>query len=159
MSRVDLSNSRDPEQRQRMERLLIDNVCHFCREGFEKRHSAPIIYETDFWFIAANNYPYNGTIYHYLIIPKVHIKKYSEMTDDLSAHLTQAVYWLENHLNVSGYSIFVRSGDTRITCATLEHLHVHFVVGDKKIGDSPNKTEDLIIAPVGFKKKIDPRSA
>jgi diadenosine tetraphosphate (Ap4A) HIT family hydrolase len=159
MPDADISNARHPEQIKKMEGLLKNGQCYFCREGFENRHNAPIILETSFWFISANTYPYDGSVHHYLIIPKVHIKKASEISAELSVTLFESISWLENYLQAIGYSILVRSGDTRTTGATLEHLHFHFVVGGRKTEDSPNKLEDLIIAPVGFKKKTDPKSA
>ncbi len=153
LAEVRLDNARDPEQLRRMEELVRTGQCHFCREGFERRHAAPIIYETGSWFITANNFPYDGSVHHYLIVVKRHITKVSEMRFLEKNELFNAIEWLELKLKVSGESIFVRSGDMAYTSATLDHLHFHFIVGERKVGTESNKLEDLILAPVGYKKK------
>ena len=153
MAKVELGNARHPEQLQKMEELARTGQCHFCREGFESRHAAPIIRETDNWFVTANNYPYSGTIHHYLIVPKVHMTRTQELSDQSRIELFDVHTWLEEHLDITGSSLLVRSGDMRLTCATLDHLHFHLIVGVKKVGNEPNKLEDLILAPVGYKKK------
>lgn len=151
--KVKLDNARHPEQRRKMEELIRSGVCHFRRTGFEKRHAAPIIYESSDWFIAANNYEYKGSVHHFLIVSKRHVRKVSELSLKAQIDLFKAIKWLEKHLNVPGYSIVVRSGNMAYTAATLDHLHFHFVVGGKKIGKGPNKLKNLIVAVVGFKKK------
>ncbi|MFZ2621463.1 MAG: HIT domain-containing protein [Minisyncoccia bacterium] len=153
MAKVKLDNSRHPEQRERMEELVRTGQCHFCRKGFEDRHKAPIIHETDHWFVTANNFPYQGSVHHHLIVPKIHITRLRELGNEARIQLFDVQAWLEDYLGTTGSSTFVRSGDMDLTCATLDHLHFHLIVGERKVGDSPNQLEDLILVPVGYKKK------
>lgn len=153
MPEVKLDNSRDPEQRRRMEELIRTGQCHFCREGFENRHSAPIIYEDDNWFISANNFPYAGSVHHFLVVPKTHITRVSELSTEDRVKLFDAFAWLEKYLNTPGEGIFVRSGNMAYTGATLGHLHFQFIVGVEKTGNEPNRLEDMILVPLGYKSK------
>ena len=156
MPEVRLDNARDPEQLRRMEELVRNGQCHFCREGFTERHKAPIIYESDYWLITANNFPYTGSVHHYLIVPtQGHPTKISSLDSEAWIYLQVAIWWLEKYLGVSGESIFVRSGDMALTGATLDHLHFHFLVGQRKDTEpeeNKNKTEPLWVV-LGYKEK------
>ncbi|MFH1013981.1 MAG: HIT domain-containing protein [Thermoplasmatota archaeon] len=147
MAEMWLDNAHDPEQLRRMEELKQNGECHFCGNITEK-HTAPIIYENLRWFIVANDFPYKGSVHHYLIVSKQHFTKLSDLYVEAQMELFDAIRWLETNLNITGESIFVRSGDMTRTGATLDHLHLHFIVGEKK----SDETEWLTIT-VGYKKK------
>jgi diadenosine tetraphosphate (Ap4A) HIT family hydrolase len=132
MAEMRLDNVREPEQLRRMEEHARSGTCHFCRDGFEQEHTAPIIHETDHWFVSANDFPYKGSLYHFLIISKEHIIEISELCTEAWSELQHAITWLREHLGAPGASIFVRSGNMAYTAATLDHLHFHFLVGHKK---------------------------
>lgn len=154
MAEMRLDNTRDPEQRRIMEEQLRLGICHFCREGFETRHKAPIVHEKEFWFITANNFPYvkdEGT-HHYLIVPKRHVAKITELNIGELIGLQSALQWLEKKLQVSGYSFFMRNGDMAYTGATLSHLHGQFLVGVPKPDDKP---ESRVLVTLGY-TKINP---
>jgi diadenosine tetraphosphate (Ap4A) HIT family hydrolase len=91
--------------------------------------------------------PYSGTKHHYLIVILRHITRISDMTTAELTSFARAVNFLEKELGVDGYSIFVRSGNMKITGATLDHIHFHFVVGEEK----KDTGHEMIFAPVGYK--------
>ncbi len=148
LSKMNLNNARESEQIKRMKKLARTGQCHFCRDGFEDRHTAPIIYEGYRWFITANNYPYSGATHHYLIVPKVHITQLGQLPVEAQVGLIEAFRWLEKHLETPGYTAFVRSGDLSYTGATIDHLHFHFLSG---VQDGKG-TEKLKVT-LGYKNK------
>ena len=147
MAEMDFSNARIPEQLRRMEELQKSGECHLCG-NITGKHTAPIIYENLRWFITANDFPYPGSIHHYLIVSRRHFTKLSDLFVEAQLELFDAIRWLENHLKVAGFSFFVRSGKMALTGATLDHLHFHFLVGEEK----SDETEWLMVT-LGHKKK------
>ena len=149
MANMRLDNARDAEQIRRMEVLASRGDCHFCGsdEEFVRKHTAPKIRSGDHWFIVKNDFPYPGSVHHYLIVSMRHITRLEETKIGARLELFAAIAWLESHLKVTGESIFVRTGDMSYTGATLDHLHFHFLVGEKKT----NETEWLTVT-LGYKK-------
>ena len=115
-----------------MKSYLKSGTCHFCRKDFEKKHNSPIIREGKHWFITPNDYPYKGSTHHYFIVSQKHITGFEKIPSEASSELIKMVAWLKKHLKVSGYSLFIRSGDLAYTGATLDHIHFHFLVGKRK---------------------------
>lgn len=115
-----LANARNPEQLAEMERLIASGECLFCSGRW------PIITETKHWLIGYNQYPYDGTRQHLLLVPKMHVTDLiyldHESKDDMWSVLDM--------INMPSYSLGVRCGDPEKTGGTLDHLHMHFVVPD-----------------------------
>lgn len=145
---VNLENARDPEQLRRMQEHARAGKCHFCPVGF-KAHKSPVIWNGQSWFITANDFPYEGTGYHFLIVLKEHRTALTDLLrKDMEELILCAIPFLVEHTKAPGYSIFVRNGKMNYTGATLDHLHIHFVVGAEKSGPQ----HPMIFAPVGYKK-------
>jgi diadenosine tetraphosphate (Ap4A) HIT family hydrolase len=144
--KVDLNNARDTEQLRRMTEHLANNTCHFCPEGFSK-HGSPVIFRSNLFFITANDFPYEGSVHHYLIVPNRHIENIIDITKEEWSDMHDCINYLSLKLNTKGYSIFIRSGETKITGGTLFHIHIHFVVGIEKKGEK----HEMIFAPIGYK--------
>ncbi len=138
-------NARHPEQIKRMNDLQKNKLCHFCVDGFET-HSAPIIYKNSSWFVTANDFPYEGSTHHYLIVSKKHINNLSQINKKAQTELFGSINWLKKKFKTTGESIFMRSGDMNYTGATLDHLHIHFIVGQKQ-----NKKSERLLVTLGYK--------
>ncbi|MES3004951.1 MAG: HIT domain-containing protein [Patescibacteria group bacterium] len=151
MSEVHLGNARDPEQLRRMEELQKKGDCHFCGDIGQK-HTAPVIKTTENWFVVANDFPYKGSIHHYLVVSRAHITKISEVRTDARIELFEVAHWLETKLDVNGFSFFVRSGNMSLTGATLDHLHFHFLVGAEKPKNAKFPDDNLLVT-LGYKEK------
>jgi len=159
MAKVNLKNARNSEQIRRMKKLKEAGKCYFCREGDIKEGTVPLVLQDGgWWYIMKNDFPLDGSVHHYMIVPKRHITKMSEITEEREAAAMELfvwIGWLEKALQVEGYSVaFARSGNTMFTGATLDHLHVHFLVG----GPRPEKekldlAEDVVPVILAFKKK------
>lgn len=153
MSLVRLDNARDPEQLRRMKELEEKGECHFCGDVSQK-HTAPIVYQNMRWFVVANDFPYSESVHHYLVVSKKHFTKVTDLFLEAQVDLFDALRWLERFLEYpAGYSIFVRSGDMAYTSGTLDHLHIHFLVGTEKSYQEKDRSEDVIYVPLAYKKK------
>jgi len=144
--KMNFKNTRTKEQTERMKLLSKEKICHFCEDGFKATHTAPIIYKNEDWFITANDFPYKGSTHHYLIVSKKHITDLKKINTKMQNNLFKSIFLLEKKLKVKGFSVFVRSGDMSYTGATIDHLHFHFLVGQKQ-----NKKTDWLTVTLGYK--------
>lgn len=153
MSRMNLGNARDPQQITRMKALQAAGKCYFCRQGSAADGTLAIpLHELEYWYIKPNDYPLDGSVAHYLIVPKRHLTDVSGISPEEAVELhTGAIPWLKAYCAVTGYSLFVRSGDMRFTGATLDHIHWHFLVGDTKPDNAT--LEDAVPVVIAYKKK------
>ncbi len=152
MSGVDLKNARDPEQARRMKALSEAGLCYFCKHGnFEDRTLPTSIHEGNCWYVMRNDFPLDGSVHHYLIIPHRHVVNTHDLSVEESAELFSLVSWLASKLQTEGYSLFVRSGDTRLTGATITHIHFHFLVGGQR-PDGPPDLKNVVPVVIAFKK-------
>lgn len=144
----DISNTRDDLMRQRMLLLSERGHCFFCPEGqelFEKEK----LHEGVYWYISESDSPYKGSVTHVMAVPKRHITLPEELTaNELVELMHEMIPWMKENLNMSGISGVFRFGNTKITGATLHHLHFHFITGVER----SNKDHPPIWAVVGFQK-------
>ncbi len=132
MAEMRMKNARYPEQLRRMERLKELGLCYFCREGNEADVTTPtILKEWNHWYVTQNNFPQEGSTHHYLMVSKRHITRETELELLEWIQLQEVMKWLENEVKSPGFSKFSRNGNLAYTGATLDHLHVHFLVGIK----------------------------
>jgi diadenosine tetraphosphate (Ap4A) HIT family hydrolase len=150
MANMKMDNAREPEQLRIMEEHAKAGHCHFCPEGF-KSHKAPVVLTSRNWFVVANDFPYKGTRYHYLIVSRRHVTSVTDLDAEAFAELFNHIKQLAMASGVAGFSIFGRSGDMNFTGATLDHLHFHFISG----GPKPEgcTLDDNILVTVGHMKK------
>lgn len=147
---LNMHNAREKQQLVRMQKLKKEKMCFFCEENFLKIGASPAIYNSKNWYVKKNDYPYTGSVHHYLIVPIKHIDNISAIDEKTFSELHTAIKWLETKTKVRGYSLFARSGDMHYTGGTIDHLHFHFLVGGKKIG--PSRLKDNILVTLGHKK-------
>lgn len=144
---MNFQNARDTEQIRRMKALKKAGVCYFCRKGSQEKVTTPkVIYEKKFFYITPNNFPYGGSIHHYLIVPKRHLDDLTQISNKEMVELKKMIVWLKKHFKIKGYSVFIRSGEMNYTGATIDHLHFHFIVGKKK-----NKNSKWLMVTLGYK--------
>lgn len=127
-----------PDQLERMNDLAKRGVCAFCPEHIEAETTHPKEVETRHWYVKKNDYPYENTALHLLIIPKKHVKTTSELPKEAQAEFLILAAELEQKYNLDSYALGMRSGDMRYNGGSVEHLHAHLIVADKnqKTGDA-----------------------
>lgn len=129
--------ARVKEQAERMKNLEKRKICAFCRENIETETTSPIEIETKHWVVKANDYPYERTKLHLLVIPKKHVKTVSELPMASQQEFLSVVVRIEKKYKLTSYAFAVRSGDMHYNGGTVEHMHAHLIVGDLKEGDEP----------------------
>jgi ATP adenylyltransferase len=117
-----LDAARGSEQRERMRALEAQGVCIFCPE-----HHQGAEYEGEHWYVMRNDFPYEGTVAHYLIVARRHVQAFEELPDEAGAELWAVRRELAGRLGAPAYATVERSGDMRLNGGSVEHLHVHFV--------------------------------
>ncbi len=127
-----IRNARVPEQRAQMEDIKRRGICPFCRENFEADHKAPILFENHHWLLTKNDYPYEGTRLHLLLVHKKHVEDLAGMTQASLAALSPVLKWAKKRFRIRGGTFLMRFGDMRYNGATIAHLHAHIVVGVKE---------------------------
>lgn len=125
-----LGNSRNSEQLAEMRRLQRESKCLFCAEHLEAEPANRVLMRTASWSITQNRYPYAGAKLHFLVIPNRHVADITELPEDVLADFWIALKWVKSTYGLAFYGLGARCGDCRFTGGTIQHLHVHVIVGD-----------------------------
>jgi diadenosine tetraphosphate (Ap4A) HIT family hydrolase len=128
----DLSAARSDDQRRYMQELEGAGICIFCAEHFSAHHREPIEHSGEHWYITKNDYPYEGTVAHYLIVPHLHVASFDELPDAAGAELWAMKRRLKAQLEPLSVATATveRSGDMHYNGGSVAHLHTHFVALD-----------------------------
>lgn len=113
-----------------MKTLEARQVCLFCPEHLIGDSEHVIFHATEWWTVTNNRYPYNGARSHVLLVPSVHVKDIAELPAQAKDDFWNVLDWSRARWDMAFYGLGVRCGDFRYTGATLEHVHVHLIVGD-----------------------------
>ena len=54
-------------------------ICIFCPEHVADDQRHPIEHTGEHWYVKRNDYPYAGTVAHYLIVPLRHVASFDEL--------------------------------------------------------------------------------
>ncbi len=127
----DVDAARTEEQRAYMERLEAGGICIFCPEHFDEYHREPIEHSGEHWYVTKNDFPYEGTVAHYLIVPHLHVASFDELPDEAGAELWAMKRWLKEQLDPVAVATIERSGAMAFSGSSVAHLHTHFVALDE----------------------------
>lgn len=130
-----------------LKKIVDGGFCPFCEEHLFKHHRRPLIYKSKYWLVTENAWPYTGTRLHILFIARPHIETTEEMPSVMWNELHKFYRTLIRKYKIKGATLMLRSGDTKLTGASVNHLHAHLVVGTTRTEKSKP-----IKALVGFKK-------
>jgi ATP adenylyltransferase len=146
MSLYNFAAARSDEQLKDMQNLDSRGVCIFCPEhiGEDKQE---LLIDTDSWMVKENSYPYKDTKLHLLLVPKEHVSTISKLSLAAQKEFLPLVSKCERKFKLTSYALAIRSGDMRRNGGSIEHLHVHIVVGNT---DNPDHE------PVRFKMSSRP---
>lgn len=130
---VNLHNARHDDQLEVMKNIIDDGVCPFCIESLRKYHKKPILEEGTHWIVTSNQWPYENTDAHFLLIARKHIQTITELPggafEELGDHIKNLI--TDNDLDYGG--VAMRFGDVRYTGATVNHLHAHVLQAKKNL--------------------------
>ena len=131
-----------------LETITAEGECPFCEERLGRHHRSPILFKTKYWMATTNAWPYEGSRHHFLLIARAHIERAEALAADAWKDLGAAYRKLVREHSITGATLFMRSGRTDMTGATVAHLHAQIVTG------VPHGAEtETITALIGFKKK------
>jgi ATP adenylyltransferase len=128
--------ARGSEQLARMRELEAEGVCIFCPEHAGRYQREPVEHSGEHWYVTRNDFPYEGTAAHYLIVARRHVSTFAELPDEAGAELWQIRRELAERLGAAAFATIERSGDMRFNGGSVAHLHVHMVALDAE----PEKT-------------------
>ena len=120
-----------------MQRLQAEGICIFCAPApAEEREGRAPLLSGRHWYVRENDFPYEGTTAHYLIVAKDHVATFDELPDAAGAELWEIRRWLKDRRPAPAFATVERSGDMRLNGGSVEHLHIHMVA----LSENPSKT-------------------
>ena len=147
---VDIENAtvvpRD-DYTQTLKAIIEEGFCPFCEEHLFKHHRKPILRKSKYWLVTENSWPYKGVQFHFLFISRTHIEAVEDVSFLMWVDLFSQYGELVTENDIKGATLMIRSGDTKITGASVNHLHAHLIVGGERTAHSKP-----IKAIIGFEK-------
>ncbi len=144
---VDIDNARLDEQRKVMQQIINAGDDPFSEENIQKYHKNPILKTGTYWFVTENQWPYTNSKKQILFITR----KYADDLSGLSAYAFKELFVLANEIcteyEIKGGALCMRFGDTKISGATVKHLHFQLIESDPEQGP--------VIFHIGGKKKTE----
>lgn len=131
-----------------LETITDEDACPFCEERLMRHHRKPILFKTAHWIATQNAWPYEGAKHHFLLIARRHLERAEGLSADAWKDLGVAYARLVRKHRLAGATLFMRSGQTTMTGATVAHLHAQVVSGVPH-----SKATRPLSALIGFKKK------
>jgi ATP adenylyltransferase len=130
-------NARTAGQLAEMRRLDAAGICLFCPDGLARHARQRILYRTRHWAVTPNEFPYQGTSLHLLLVPDQHAGDLLELSDEVRQDFWAALGAVAREHQLTHYGLGVRNGDCRYTGATVAHVHAHVLVGDAETAGAP----------------------
>ncbi len=127
--------------------IVAAGFCPFCEKHIFKHHRRPLIYKGRYWLVTENAWPYAGVQFHFLFITRQHIEATEEMFAPAWSELQKLYKKLVKKNKMKGATLMIRSGDTRLTGASVNHLHAHLVAGSPR-----NKKSKPVNALISFSR-------
>nr|AIA14874.1 HIT domain protein [uncultured bacterium] len=148
MAQYNTEAARNERQLAKMRDLTERGVCMFCPEHIHKEAPGTVEAETSHWIVKHNDFPYDDTRLHVLIIPKKHVSYINDLSKSAKQEFLEVVQATALRHKLKSYAIAMRVGDMRYNGGSIEHMHAHLIVGDV---DNPNHQ------PVRFKVSSRPK--
>jgi ATP adenylyltransferase len=124
---VNLDNARLSEQKEVMETILARGECPFCPENLTKYHQRPILKEGSHWVLTENQWPYENTRVHLLLIHREHAEKLIDVSPEAWMDLGGLVTWAEQHYGILSGGLGMRFGDPSGNGGSVRHLHTQLL--------------------------------
>ena len=120
----------DGGYRELLEHLERERICQFCAEGIALG-LITVIGEGEHWYITKNKKPYQGTVLHHIAVYRRHLTDGADLAVGAGDELKKLFASFKRGNRLAGAAMLQRDGDAACTCASIRHLHVHFVAGVK----------------------------
>lgn len=130
MSLYYLGNHRSQAQLDDMRRLAEAGICVFCPQHLATDPNQRTLHRTALWTVTPNEFPYEGTRLHLLLVPDEHVTDVVDLSAEAKHDFWVALRWVREYHRLTYYSMVIRNGDCERTGATVRHVHVHLLQGD-----------------------------
>lgn len=138
MSYYCFENHRTPAQLAEMRSLEARGICLFCPEGLRQHGRQQVLWRTRHWVITPNEFPYQGTALHLLLVPQQHAHDLLDLPAGVQQDFWAALGLVRERYQLQHYGLGVRNGDCRFTGATIRHVHAHVMVAaPAEAGEGP----------------------
>jgi thymidylate synthase len=127
---LNLENARESEQILVMQKIQEEGYCPFCPGNLKKNHHEETLRETDHWIVTKNQWPYEHTKLHLMLVLKYHAEKLTDISKDAAHEYIELIQWIEETYKVKGGMFGMRIGEPELSGATVRHLHGQYVVPD-----------------------------
>jgi len=147
ISAVHMKHGRSEAQKEVMRKIQEDGADPFDWNLLSTYHQEPVLKQGTYWLITPNDYPYEGTELHLLLIHRDRVRRLSDIQPEAFLELQEMLGWIESEFGLTHGTFVMRFGDMSLSRASVDHLHAHVIVGG-----SDAAGEKLKIA-VGYKKE------
>lgn len=124
------ANARNEVQAAYMRELEENGICLFCPETLRSAPDQKVHFESEHWIVSENRFPYPDTKLHLLLIPQEHVRDMIDLSEEARDDFWDVLEKCRKSWSLGFYKMMTRCGDTNFTGATIEHLHLHLMVGD-----------------------------
>lgn len=138
--RVDIKNSATSERKEYMntlQKIVVGGFCPFCEQNLPIHHKPPILIKSAHWLVTPSMWPYKGSRHHFLFITRAHVEHAGKLSPAQWTDLHKNMQRITKKYRLNGATLMMRSGNTAITGATVNHLHAHLIVGGVRKKNAP----------------------
>ncbi|MFZ2167647.1 MAG: HIT domain-containing protein [Minisyncoccia bacterium] len=128
-----------------LDAIIAGGFCPFCEEHLLKHHTRPVLHKNKHWLVTENAWPYPGARFHFLFIPRTHVETIEDVSPAMWTDFQKLYRKTVAENKIKGATLMLRSGDTRFTGASVNHLHAHLISGSPR-----TKNSKPISVPVSF---------
>lgn len=143
---VHVEHGRSERQREIMRKIAEDGVDPFDWDHLSTYHEQPVLQKGRYWLVTPNDNPYQGSALHLLLIYRDRIRSFAHMPPSGWLELLVMIQWIQTEYELRYGALVMRFGDLSLSGASVDHPHVHVVVG----GNS-NHGEKLKVS-IGYKQ-------
>lgn len=131
-----------------LQQELAAHICPLCPDGL-KMGSNEIVRSVAGWNLILNEFAYEHTRVHALIIPEAHQTTLAELSAEDMETVRQLADWAIHHFQIKGGALTVRFGDAHYSGASVHHLHFHLISPEHD-----ESTDDNAVVPfsIGLKE-------
>lgn len=124
-----MARARTQEQYLAMKKSEEEKKCPFC-PPYEWKY--PAIKEGQYWILKPNDFPYNHTSHHLVLLLKKHGNEndVAPVSAEAWIEFGEMIQWAIDHFKMPGGGIVLRFGNPDYNASTVRHLHWHIQVPD-----------------------------
>ena len=125
--------------------IMLDNEAHDLDPLSPDVLTNEVLFQTKYWNVTKNKFPYEGAELHFLIVAMKPIYRVEDMPQEMIDDLHKVWVKLMVDYDIPGGALCARFGDCSLSGASLKRIHMHII--------KPYE-EDKVRFPIGGKKQL-----